>query len=179
MHIEQVSEHFYSITDVLSPHLLQTLLQRFDDRSNWEHHNDAEFNVRDECNVLMKDPLTAQIHNELSVAKELLEIQCGKLYPNAPQLWYDNPGYISNLHKDHSPNLTVNMQVYLVDSCTTEVGTHCNDNGQWYSVPYKSNSGYILMSPTEIVHGTKFPVVDKRLSLYQSFRSTEVPINNW
>jgi hypothetical protein len=179
MHIEQVSQHFFKLNNVLPETLLNTLQGQFKDRQSWAQLNDAGFNVREELSISIRDPLARLIHKELAPVAEFAETQCKKqLYPNAPQLWYDAPGYISNLHKDHSPNLTVNVQVYLTNSQDDRIGTHCFDN-EWYSVPYVCNCGYLLIGPTDILHGMKEPVIDQRLSLYQSYRSTVDPVNIW
>lgn len=100
-----------------------------------------------------------------------------KIYPNATQLWYDHAGYQNGFHTDLSPNLAVNLQVYLNDS-DSDIGTSCFDDA-WYSVPFKKNSGYILIGPTKIKHGMKSIVKDKRLSLYQSFRDTKEISDIW
>lgn len=175
MHITQISEHFFKIDNVLSGSLLNTLQDQFKDRANWATLNDAEFKIREECNIPIHSLLAKQIHKELG---PLLEHCKTTLYPNAPQLWFDNTGYLSNIHKDHSINLTVNVQIYLTNG-QDDIGTHCYDNDSWYSVPYKENCGYMLIGPTQILHGMKTPTVGQRLSLYQSYRSTLVPVNDW
>jgi hypothetical protein len=59
------------------------------------------------------------------------------------------------------------------------MGTHCFIEDTWYSVPYVSNHGYLMFNPTQNKHGMRSPVIDKRMSLYQSFRITETPSPIW
>lgn len=179
MHVIQVSENFYIVENVLSDELLHKLLQLFAFKEQWRALTDANFNIRNEYNISMRDPLVSIVNKELEPIRKIAEQRIGaQLYQNAPQVWFDHNGYLSSLHKDFSPNLTVNIQVYLTDGIE-EIGTHCYDNDTWYSVPYRYNCGYMLLKPTEVTHGMKTPVTDQRLSLYQSFRSTVVPVDIW
>jgi YesN/AraC family two-component response regulator len=179
MLVTKITENFYQLTDVFPEKLLTEILNRFNDKSTWAQLPDARNNLRLECHLhLTEDKLSQKIYKALRSIIEDIELSTGKLYQNSPQLWYDPNKYISLMHKDYSPNLTVNMQIYLADG-NTNMGTHYVDNDKWYSVPYQRNCGYVLISPTQLTHGMKYPVTDQRLSLYQSFRSTIDCINDW
>lgn len=191
MLITQVTENFYQFDNVFSNELLNTLLKVFaSDRTGWLEIPDGRsplprLQYRPEFDVVDYDQLCTDILQELTPARELAEGLVGKLYPNNLQLWYDPDGYINTIHKgDVSPNHGVNMQVYLTDG-NENMGTYCYDRilgesvNKWHTVPYRRNCGYMMFHPTRVPHGMKHHVVDQRISLYQSFRPTEIPSDIW
>jgi len=124
--------------------------------------------------------MSIEIKNQLHPIINFAETVVGKtLYQNSPQLWNDTPGYMNEIHKDISPNLVVNCQIYLSDSTDDRVGTCSFVNNIWHSIPYKMNYGYIMIHPTQTLHGMRYPVADQRKSLYQSFRTTKVANSIW
>lgn len=182
MQLEKITDEFYQLTDVFDISLLKKLITPFNQSSTWEKLTATDKNgtVRYQRGLMLDDPLSREICQGLSEAIGFMEKQLGaKLYQNSPQLWEDAPGYINEIHRDVSPNLKVNIQVYLSNSASTDVGTHIFKDNQWFSVPYKLNCGYIMLDPTKILHGTRYPVVDFRRSLYQSFRDTQQAVDIW
>ncbi len=178
MNCQQISTNFYKLEHVFSTNLVEEILENFKDTSHWRTRPDANNINRLELNLNIDNKLTRKISFELYSVIQLAEVVMGKLYPNSPQLWFDHDGYTSELHKDLSPNLAMNIQVYLEDGIEN-MGTGCFDNNHWYQVPYKKNFGYMLLYPTKIIHGMNSPVVDSRISVYQSYRSTLKPVDIW
>ena len=177
----KITENFYQLTDVFSPDLYQRLVSIFNqDRSAWLQIADDNTDVkRQQLSLSINDYLGQHINKELRKYVRTVEPHVGRLYQNGPQLWYDNEGYINTIHDgDVSPNHCVNVQVYLSDG-DERMGTCCYDEGAWHSVPYRANSGYMLIGPTRIPHGMQNPVTDHRISLYQGFRNTEIPSDIW
>lgn len=191
MLITQITENFYQLENVFDDTLLDTLLDVFSsDTTNWLEIPDGRsplprLQYRPELDLVDYDALCLDILIALDPARELAESLVGKLYPNNLQLWYDPSGYINTIHNgDVSPNHGVNMQVYLTDG-NENMGTYCYDKitgteiNKWHAIPYKRNCGYIMFHPTRVPHGMKHCVVGERISLYQSFRSTETPSDIW
>jgi hypothetical protein len=175
----KITDNFYQLVNVFSEQLLTEILDRFENKSKSGNLSHLENNIRLECHLhLTNDVLSTKIRKELQPVVETAEKITSKLYQNSPQLWYDSDGYISSLHKDLSNNLTVNVQVYL-ENGDTSMGTYCFDDKRWYSVPYQCNCGYLMIGPTKLLHGMKYPVKNQRLSLYQSFRSTSIASSIW
>lgn len=171
----KITDNFYQIKDALSDELIAETLNRFKNKDNWKKLPNYGYD-RMECNISLSDTLSNKIYNETtSIISNITNI---KLYQNSPQLWYDTSGYINKVHKDISENLQVNIQIYLNDDDDENCGTYCEDGG-WHSVPFKFNTGYVLINPTKIEHGMKFPVKKERLSLYQSYRTTETAKGDW
>jgi len=186
---EIVPDLFYRVTDVFDKSTLTLLQAQYWNKHTWRELYQENGILRHEshCDLELSSLLEIQkwIENKLSI----------QVYPNSTQLWYDYPDYINHMHVDGSPNLYVNCQIYLIDSENKDQGTHFRVsepllfNGKpredglmehtWYSVPYEVNTGYIMFKPTEYTHGTKYPVTDQRMSLYQSYRITKEPSPIW
>ena len=169
----KITNNFYQLTNVLDQDTLTMLNQEFDNTSNW-CARPQQTAIRLEQGV---GHLTKFVHTALATVVAEAESRLGTLYQNTPQLWLDFPGYVNKIHVDHSPNLFVNIQVYLNDD-DERTGTYCFD-GNWYSVPYRKNCGYMMFNPTELQHGMKYPVQKERRSLYQSFRLTKEISRIW
>ena len=189
MLITQVTERFYKVDDVFSDTLFQDLVSVFDrDRSRWIVQPDGMsafprlqfFPAESDETELLYNRLCDNIREEIQPIVDLAEKATGsKLWQNNPQLWYDPEGYINTIHDgDVSPNHFVNLQVYLAEG-NERMGTYCYDEDAWHTVPYRANSGYILLYPTRTPHGMKDYVVGHRLSLYQGLRATEIPSDIW
>lgn len=191
MLITQVTENFYKFDNVFDAELLSRLLAVFDsDRTGWLEIPDGKsplprLQYRPEFDVVDYDKLCKDVLEALCPARELAESLVGNLYPNNLQLWYDPNEYINTIHAgDVSPNHGVNMQVYLTDG-NENMGTYCYDRipgntvNAWHTIPYRSNCGYMMFYPTRVPHGMKHRVVGERISLYQSFRPTEIPSSIW
>lgn len=189
MLITQVTERFYRLDNIFSNTLFQELASVFDrDKTNWLSQPDGlsdfprlQFRPEESAETnLLYTQLCNKIKIELQPVIELAESATGtKLYQNSPQLWYDPDGYINTIHDgDISPNHHVNVQVYLAEGAEN-MGTYCYDEDAWHTLPYRPNCGYMLLYPTRTPHGMKDYVTDKRLSLYQGFRGTEVPSDIW
>lgn len=191
MVITQVTENFYKFDNVFDDALLNTLVSVFrTDRTEWLEIPDGKSTLprlqyRPEFGLVDYDRLCEDVLTTLQPARELAESKVGKLYPNNLQLWYDPEDYINTIHKgDVSPNHGVNMQVYLTDG-NENMGTYCYDRipgeqvNKWHTIPYSRNCGYMMFHPTRVPHGMKHYVVGERISLYQSFRPTENPVDIW
>lgn len=181
MLITPVTDRFYQISDVFSAGLLIEMIREFSHSSKWERltATDPDSRVRLQNNLHIDSELSKKIGLELEPIVEFAKQLTGRtLYQNSPQLWEDGPGYINVIHRDISPNLSINVQVYLSHG-DEKIGTHCFKDDVWYSVPYKLNHGYIMIDPTQLLHGMKYPVVDQRRSLYQSYRDFPLQSPIW
>lgn len=176
MNIIKLTDDFYQLTDVFDDKLLQQIHNCFQDKSKFSKLWQGDF-YRLECGNF--DTSTRnEVVKQLGPAKQFAENILGKLYGNGPQLWEDSNGYINSPHRDASINLTANIQVYVL-SGDESMGTAIIENGVVTSVPYKYNGGYMLFRPTQIEHGMTSPVIEKRMSVYQSYRSTTQSVNDW
>jgi len=182
MELIPVTDNFFHVVNVFKPAMLSRLLDEFNIADQWEQltATDPAGHTRLQLGVQLNSPLAHAINEALTYVIKFAENKLTKtLYQNSPQLWKDGPGYLNVPHRDISPNLTVNIQVYLSDSVDSNIGTWCVENELWHGVPYQCNTGYILFNPTQIEHGMRYPVTDQRLSLYQSYRATEVASEIW
>lgn len=181
MLIKSVTDRFYHISDVFDADLLIELIRQFSYASTWTRLVDTDLNkcVRLQNSLQIDSDLSGKINQALEPVRDFVSGLTGRhLYQNSPQLWQDSPGYLNVMHCDTSRNLSVNVQVYLSngDEC---IGTHCLKDDVWHSVPYRLNHGYIMIDPTELLHGMKYPVRDQRRSLYQSYRDFPDPVDQW
>jgi hypothetical protein len=180
MQLIPVSENFIHLVDALEPRLLADLLAEFNSTDHWERLTTTDLYNHTRLQLGVDGQLSEDVDVALRPIIDMAEARLGvKLYQNTTQLWLDGPGYLNQPHCDFSPNLVVNIQVYLADSVTTDIGTCCFDQAEWRQVPYALNQGYILFNPTQIQHGMQRPVQDRRLSLYQSYRATEIASDIW
>jgi len=170
MQLVRLHDDFWRIEDALSERTIKKLQKSFKHRDCWQRLGQGSAN-RDE-GTFNQGLKLAVIENKIS---EYFGTTC---FANATQLWYDYDGYINETHCDLSPNLSANVQIYL---CEGEIamGTSCYIDGIWRKVPYIYNGGYLMFNPTQHEHGMRSPVVDKRMSVYQSYRITEEPSPIW
>jgi hypothetical protein len=184
-----VTERFYRLDNVFSDELFHSLTSVFDrDTANWlkQYDGNSAFPRLQFCpdesaeTTALYNQLCDQIRVELTPVIEFAEsVTESKLYQNNPQLWRDPDGYINTIHDgDVSPNHFVNVQIYLSQG-NENMGTYCYDQDAWHTVPFRPNCGYMMLYPTRTPHGMKNHVVDKRYSLYQGFRATEIPSDIW
>ena len=170
MQLIKLHDDFYRIEDAFDKATIKKLRKYFKHRDCWKRLGQGAEN-RDEGHYA-KGLHLPEIE---SVVSEYFAAQC---FANSTQLWYDYEGYINEVHKDLSPNLSANVQIYL---CKGELnmGTHCYIDGMWRSVPYIKNGGYLMLNPTQHEHGMRSPVTYRRMSVYQSYRITEEPSPIW
>ena len=179
MFIDQLHPSFYHIKDVFSEQQLTELRSLYWDKHTWRQLYDDWKNSRHEKSLEYHIDGLEEIQNFI---EDRLK---GPVYANWPQLWFDYPGYINRLHKDMSPNIHVNAQIYLIDSKNKQQGTYFIDDvtergkRSIYGIDYAVNTGYIMFGPTQFLHGMKYPVTDHRMSLYQSYRLNSIATNEW
>jgi hypothetical protein len=187
----KITERFYQLDNVFSDDLFHQLVSVFDrDTSTWLKQYDGnsafprlQFRPEESKETtIIYNHLSERIRTELKPIIAYAESVTGsKLYQNNPQLWRDPDGYINTIHDgDVSPNHYVNVQVYLCEG-NENMGTYCydQDNFTWHTVPFRPNCGYMMLHPTRTPHGMRYHVVDKRYSVYQGFRATEIPSDIW
>ena len=177
-----VAPGFYQINNVFDTELLKQLLREFDNTQHWQTltATDKKATIRYQLGLQLNSELAQEIYHALLPVQAFAEnLISHKLYQNSPQLWEDTPGYINEPHCDVSPNLVVNVQVYLSNSSADNIGTGCSLDDKWHSVPYQANTGYVMFNPTQVKHGMQYPVIDQRRSLYQSYRATVVASDVW
>lgn len=170
MQLKKIGTDFYQILNAFDEDTYNLLRREFVHKSKWNKLTQGD-TVRFEGTLSF--PVT--LHEIELVISDYFAKPC---YANTPMLWYDHAGYINEVHKDLSPNLSANVQIYLCEG-DTDMGTHCFVNGRWMSVPYIYNCGYLMFNPTRHEHGMKTPVIRERMSLYQSYRLTEEPSPVW
>jgi len=177
MQLTKIHKDFYFIEDVFTDETLNFLAIQCIAQKNGKILEQGD-TIRNECGINSR--AQTMVMESLREPQQLIEEYFNKsAYGNSTQLWHDESGYINGLHKDHSPNLQANVQVYLNDG-NKNMGTYIIvEEILEYSVPYKKNCGYLMFNPTSNLHGTKYPVEGKRLSLYQSYRLTEQPSPIW
>tara|TARA_B110000977_G_scaffold195221_1_gene273270 strand:+ start:656 stop:1186 length:531 start_codon:yes stop_codon:yes gene_type:complete len=176
MNIIKLTDNFYHLVDVFDDTLLQKIHTCFQDKTRFSKLFQGDY-YRLESGDFDQAVRTA-ILEHLQPAQQFAESILGKLYTNNTQLWEDFDGYVNAMHKDASVNLTANIQVYVLPG-DESMGTSIIENEIVTSVPYKYNCGYLLLQPTKIEHGMTSAVVDRRMSVYQSYRSTLDVINEW
>ena len=179
--ITEVCKDFYQIDNVFELDLLANLVTRFNGYKRWEQLTSTNENevIRYQHGLNLNDQISREILEGLiPVTGFILEQTQSRIWQNTPQLWRDTPGYLNSLHKDFSPNLSINVQVYLSDGNSNQ-GTWTQIDDKWYGINYRKNSGYIMFNPTDMIHGMRYPVVDHRMSLYQSFRTTSTASDVW
>jgi len=102
------------------------------------------------------------VHTLFQQIKDTVNLPLEHFYSD---IWADYPGYYLPMHLDND-SIQVSMQVYLND-CDTYLGTEFND----YQIPYKANSGYLMINTPNMLHGmlNKVPENFIRLSSYTRF----------
>ena len=176
MQITKLTNDFYQLTNVFDSELLQKIHTCFLNKSKFLKLWQGDF-YRLECGDF-DETTRLEIIQQLLTAQQQAEIILGNLYYNSTQLWEDSDGYLNTTHKDSSVNLVANIQVYVLPG-DESMGTSIIENEITTSVPYKYNCGYMLLNPTNIEHGMLSAVIDRRMSVYQSYRSTQRTINEW
>jgi hypothetical protein len=173
MQLTKLHNDFWKIADAFDTETFTSLIQEFKSKDRWNKIPQGS-TIRQEGNIKHTniDAWQQELGNIIS---KYFSTEC---YPNTTQLWYDHEDYLNDLHCDLSPNLSANVQIYLCDG-DINMGTHCNIDSTWCSVPYIANHGYLMFNPTQYEHGMKTPVIDKRMSLYQSFRTTQQESPIW
>jgi len=171
MQINKLNEYFFQITDVFDQSFLHQVKQNIDSISLGQTLYDGHGIARTQL------PWPVFDVPQIEPIQTVVEQHIGKVYPNGLMMWKDNPGYCNDLHKDYSVNLSANVQVYVGHGISE--GTSCYINDTWYTVPYKYNTGYIMIAPTDHLHGMRQPSQETRYSLYQSFRKTPEEVNDW
>jgi len=74
------------------------------------------------------------------------------LYHFATELLWDTPGYFNPIHIDDTKNQYVTLHVFLEDCCSP-LGSWCGSY-----VPFKKNTGYLLVQAYKHSHGMVYPV---------------------
>ena len=170
MQLIKIHDDFYRIEDAFDKDTIKELRKHFKQRDGWRQLGQGAEN-RDEGHY--KKGLQLPLIEEK--IQKYFDTPC---FANATQLWYDFEGYINEVHTDLSPNLSANLQIYLCKG-DESMGTHCYIDGEWRNVPYVKNSGYLMFNPTQHEHGMRSPVINRRMSIYQSYRITETPSPIW
>lgn len=170
MQLIKLHDDFYRIEDALDDETMTELTKCFERRDCWQQL-DQGATIRQQG----QHQKGLQLPHIENMINEYFDTTC---YANSTQLWYDYEGYINDVHCDLSPNLSANVQIYLCEG-DASMGTHCYIDDMWCSVPYVYNGGYLMFNPTQHQHGMRSPVVDKRMSVYQSYRITEEPSPIW
>jgi len=170
MQLIRLHDDFYRIEDAFDKATIKKLRKYFKHRDCWQRLGQGA-TTRDEGHYAkgLQLPL---------IEEKIQEYFATPVYANATQLWYDYEGYINEVHKDLSPNLSANVQIYLCNG-DASMGTHCYIDGTWRSVPYIKNGGYLMFNPTQHEHGMRSPVINRRMSIYQSYRITKEPSPIW
>jgi len=170
MQLIKLHDDFYRIEDAFDKATIKKLRKHFKHRDCWQRLGQGA-TTRDEGSY----PPGLELPKIESLISEYFATPC---FANATQLWYDYEGYINEVHKDLSPNLSANVQIYLCKG-DASMGTHCYIDGTWRSVPYVKNDGYLMFNPTQHEHGMRSPVINRRMSIYQSYRITKEPSPIW
>ena len=170
MQLIKLHDDFYRIEDAFDKATIKKLRKYFKQRDCWQRLGQGALN-RDEGHYKKGLHLP-------EIEKKIQEYFATPCFANATQLWYDYEGYINEVHKDLSPNLSANVQIYLCKG-DESMGTYCCIDGIWRSVPYIKNGGYLMFNPTQHEHGMRSPVTKRRMSIYQSYRITEEPSPIW
>lgn len=176
--ITKVTDDFYRITEVFPDEVLHKVQSAFCYVGDWKREPNIQ-GVRLASSTIDGN-LTVEIQDSLGDIKKFIESHINKkTHWNGPVLWHDESGYINACHKDQSENLSINIQVYMTEGDEVQ-GTFYENNGEWFSVPYQLNTGYIMFNPTQHEHGMKHPSTAYRQSLYISLRTTEelLPFKN-
>lgn len=99
----------------------------------------------------------------------LNELGYYKYSPFDTTYWVDLPGFTTGIHSDN-PGVVCSLQVYL--DTADELGTkfYNKDLGLVFTVPYKKNSGYMLINNGQL-HGFPNPVTQTRYSTYTWLKS--------
>ena len=169
--ITPITKNFFRITEVFPDALLHRLQSTFCYVKDWSREPNIQGTRLASSSI--DYPFTMELQDSLDPVKKFIESNIGKkTYWNGPVLWHDESGYLNAIHKDQSENVAVNVQVYLNNGDDVQ-GTFFENDGEWYSVPYECNTGYIMFWPTKHDHGMKHASNTYRQSFYQSLRVTE------
>jgi hypothetical protein len=144
--IKQLSTNGYQLSDVFEPEHLAVLTKQIDTfiPDFIQPHPDGR---REKLAILdIGDPTNIRP----TVTELILQITPNLRYISSIELWRDYPGYTNSDHIDSSE--IENIMILYFDTGDNILGTRWFDPDE-YSVPYKANSGLLLLNSDKILHG--------------------------
>jgi hypothetical protein len=164
MHIKQLSPNGYAITDAFDQDTVESIIKQID---TFECHytrpsGDPLAGHRELLSVL-------DTFDHTALYKIIQQINAN-IHINSIELWRDYPGYTNADHRD-DPNIENVMIIYFGNG-PDDLGTRWYDPNE-FAVPYKINTGLILLNSSQILHGLRGEVVgcDYRRALYVNWRN--------
>ena len=158
------------LDDFLYPVLLDKLLEKLREALPWQpettesgsqaYPNRQKINwlpesVIEETHMVFEN-LTGAVNRKFARNNRFLSIS----------VWRDDPGYSIPSHVDNSI-IDIAMQIYL-EPGPRELGTAFHWNSNTVTIPYQSNTGYLMDNRAQIPHSmsNSVPEFQRRLSVY-------------
>lgn len=169
MKFTEVTSFFYRVEDIFSNEELDYFDKQFGNYKDW-----IKMNWRD-SGIRFSTPLSHKVDDFAKTFAPVVELmerkyQC-KMICNGGVMWADMPGLVVPKHVDETRFLRASFQVYLGKG-PDNLGTSIYVGNEVYSVPYVRNTGYVILFPSVIEHGTlnAVPTDVVRKSVHLSWR---------
>jgi hypothetical protein len=163
--------HIYAVSDFIYQPLLDKFLKYLDSYENWKAADPPllgrqllnwEFDtVVEEVHICMES-ITGEVNTLLSTNhSKFLGLN----------IWKDVSPYKIEAHTDN-PVIGTSLQIYL-NNCNANLATNFSYEGENISLPYNSNSGYIMNNDFKVTHWMTTPLPENfnRYSLYAIWKS--------
>jgi hypothetical protein len=164
MEINNLSTNGFALSNVFDPVLLTDIVDRCNTffRNQIRPSQPNGDNPREVCFIRDNTDLRHRILDSISF---IIHTVTEKPRIRGMELWRDHPGYINPFHYD-APSVQNVMIIYLGDE-ELEIGTEYEE-GVRFKIPYKKNTGLILLNSDKIFHGMvgSVPAGIIRKSLY-------------
>lgn len=164
MHIKQLSPNGYAVSAAFDQDTVESIIQQID---TFECHctrpgGNPQAGHRETLSVLDTFDRTAlyKIIQQIDTDIDIISIE----------LWRDYPGYTNADHYD-APDVG-NIMILYFGNGSDDLGTRWYDPDE-FIVPYKINTGLILLNSSQILHGLQGEVVecDYRRAMYVNWRN--------
>lgn len=164
MHIKQLSTNGYTVTDAFDQDTVESIIKQIDTfecdytkpGGNPQAGHREILSVHDtfDCTALYK--IIQQINTDIHIT--------------SIELWRDYPGYNNADHYD-DPNVENIMIIYFGNGAD-DLGTRWY-NPDEFAVPYKINTGLILLNSSQTLHGLRGEVsgCDYRRAIYVNWKN--------
>ena len=150
MDIKQLSTNGYLVQNVFDDLLIQQLTQ-ISDPIEIRTHDGKQRQVYKPDDQLC-DQITSMVKNTIT------EVTTCEIIITAIEVWCDEPGYYLGPHLDDVR--AQNIMIVYLSKGHESLGTMFYEDRQKHVVPYKYNSGLILLNSDKTIHGMNQKVSD-------------------
>lgn len=156
----EITPYLFHIHNFFNQTTLDQIVDNISKQTNWKPQE-----LQTELPRLSLDWKTDDILDHLWSALSELDYSKFGLEFKTVMIWKDSAGYCIKDHVDND-NVKAAILLYLVPG-PTNIGTWFGD----IEIPFKANTGFLMLNKTKPVHGMRVPVPENftRYSMYALF----------